>query len=186
MHFNCIGVTTSRGTLRFLFLPWWGWNPWSLSPIYPCMLSPLMIIYLAPLVPTLVAPSCTAWSSSTFCTLSCCWMVGMMLVLGIQCGYIHCDRFFGCYVRYDVCGGVVGSMGAVVLSAWTSWRIFLRTLLPSAPLFPLPRWLSMHILLLLLLENPHQLGLMWYARLFHSPPVPVWSPLFRRAVAHNL
>ena len=43
--------------------------------------------------------------------------------------------------------GVVGNMGAVVVAAWTPWRMFLRTLPPSASFFPPPGWLSLHILL---------------------------------------
>ena len=83
-------------------------------------------------------------------------------------------------------GGGGGSMGAVGLSAWTSWRIFLRTFPPSAPFFPLPGWFSLNILLSLPSANPHKLGLPWRAWLFHSPPDPLPPPPFWWSVSHNL
>ena len=83
-------------------------------------------------------------------------------------------------------GSVVGSMGAVVVSLWTSWRIFLRNFPPSVPFFPLPGWLSRNILLPLPSVSPHKLGPMWRAWMFHSIPAPWWLPPFRWAVSHNL
>ena len=75
--------------------------------------------------------------------------------------------------------GVVGSMGAVVVAAWTSWRIPPRNLPPYAPFFPTPGCLSLHILFPILSENPHHLGLPQSAWLFHIPPDPLWLPTFR-------
>ena len=186
MYSHVIGLTTSQGTLRFLLLPWWGWTCWSLSPISSSLMSPLLIIFLYPLVTTVIAPCWAAWASAAFGPLSCCFLVGLMLVLGLRCGYIYCGRRFFFVLGILCWGVVVGSMGAVAVDAWISWRIFLWTLTPSAPFFPLPGWLSWHILLLLPYVSSHQLGFTRHAWLFHSLPSPWWVPLFWWDVAYNL
>ena len=56
-------------------------------------------------------------------------------------------------------------------------NIFL-TFPPSAPFFPPSGWLSLNILLLLKLENPHQLALPLCELLFHSSPAQLWFPPF--------
>ena len=146
MHFHCIGVTPTWGTLRFLLLPWWSCTTWSLSPISSCVLSPLLIICLTPLVPSVISPCCAAWDSSEFVPPSFCWMVGLLLVLGMWCRYIYCGRGVVAVVLGMLCGVVVvGSKGGVLVFAWTSWRFFLRNLPPSVPFFTLSVWLFRHI-----------------------------------------
>ena len=92
VKFYCIGVNPSCGSHRFLLLPWLGWTPWYLTPISSSVLNPLLIICFAPLVPTVISPFCAAWDSSTFGPLSCCWLLGLMLVLGLRCAYSYCGR----------------------------------------------------------------------------------------------
>ena len=161
VNFHCVGVTPSRSTLRFLLLEWLGWTPWYFYPMSSWVLSPLMITCLAPLVPTLVAPQlrCVGffrvWPSlfllydrpavgvGDAVRVYLLWPGVVAVVLGILC----------------VGGREFGSMGAAVVSAWTSWKNFLRTLPPSEPFFPPPGWISLHFLLPLPFENPHQLVL---------------------------
>ena len=106
VHFHFIGVAPTQGTLSFLFLPWQGCITWYLSPISSCVLFPLMIICSDFLVPTLVDHSCAVWASSVVGPLSCCPLVGLLLVLGVCSRYINCGWgkvCLGLFLLCEVC-----------------------------------------------------------------------------------
>ena len=60
-------------------------------------------------------------------------------------GYLLWPGFVAVVLGMLCLGAVVCSKGAVVVSSWTSWRIFLQTFPPSVPFFLIPVWLSRNI-----------------------------------------